>query len=504
MTLVQRLDLRQTQTLVMTPQLQQAIKLLQLNNLEAAEYVAQEIQQNPLLDEDGRADQDRPIESLETGHDRVAETPAQDMGDADNHVARIEAGEISEAPPEVLDGTGTHDEPSDYLGERAHSGFDGDTTDFTERLSARPTLRDHLLEQLNTEFDDARERLIGAALIEFVEPSGYLSDGEATPAVVAAMLATDKAEVEAVLSRMQKFDPSGVMARSVAECLSIQLRERDRFDPAMATLCRHLDMLADRKFQDLARLCRVDSSDLADMVREIRALAPKPGDRFEAEGAQTVIPDILMRTTHGGDWSIELNPDTLPRVLINRRYYAEISRSCRNAKEREYLAEKMSAANWLIRSLDQRANTILKVATEIVNQQQEFFLHGVSHLRPLVLRNIADIIEMHESTVSRVTTNKYMSTPRGMFELKYFFSTAIQRPDGEGSFAAESIRQRLKTLVDAESADAIVSDDTLVEQLRGEGIDIARRTVAKYREQMNIPSSVQRRREKKFSATATR
>jgi RNA polymerase sigma-54 factor len=272
----------------------------------------------------------------------------------------------------------------------------------------------------------------------------------------------------------------------------------------MEALCRNLDLLADRKFSELTRLCGVDSADLSDMIRELRALDPKPGDRFDAGAAQTIIPDILMRPARGGGWAIELNPDTLPRVLVNRRYYAEVSRACRDPREREYLTEKMNAANWLIRSLDQRANTILKVASEIVNQQQEFFLRGVSHLRPLVLRNIAEIIGMHESTVSRVTSNKYMSTPRGMFELKYFFSAAIQRADGEGAFSAESIRHRLRALVDAESADAILSDDTLVEQLRGEGIDIARRTVAKYREQMNIPSSVQRRRQKNFAAAATR
>jgi RNA polymerase sigma-54 factor len=241
------------------------------------------------------------------------------------------------------------------------------------------------------------------------------------------------------------------------------------------------------------------------MVAEIRALDPRPGERFESGGtAQTVIPDILMRATRDGGWSIELNPDTLPRVLVNRSYYAEISRGCKSTADREYLTERLNAANWLIRSLDQRAQTILKVASEIINQQEEFFRHGVSRLRPLVLRNIAEIIGMHESTVSRVTSNKFMSTPRGMFELKYFFSTAIPRADGGESFAAEAIRHRLKALIDGENPSDILSDDTLVEQLQGEGMDIARRTVAKYREQLGIPSSVQRRRQKNFAAAATR
>jgi RNA polymerase sigma-54 factor len=239
------------------------------------------------------------------------------------------------------------------------------------------------------------------------------------------------------------------------------------------------------------------------MIREIRALDPKPGDRFESSMAQPLIPDILMRATRSGGWTLELNPDTLPRVLVNKRYHAEVNRTCRTAKEREYLTERLNAANWLVRSLDQRANTILKVATEIVTQQEEFFLHGVSRLRPLVLRNIAENIGMHESTVSRVTSNKYIATPRGMFELKYFFSAALPRSDGEGSHAAESIRHRVKVMIDAESPSDILSDDTLVERLRAEGIEIARRTVAKYREQLGIRSSVQRRRRKNFAGSAT-
>ena len=394
---------------------------------------------------------------------------------------------------------GSETGPQSFAATGGSGNFDGEATDFADRMSRDPTLRDHLLEQLNTEFDEPKERLTGALLVEFLEPSGYLSDGDTVVDTVATMLGVNAAAVEAVLVRMQQFDPPGIMARNLRECLSIQLKALDRFDPAMEMLCRHLNLLAERRFSDLARLCEVDSADLADMVAEIRALDPRPGERFESSGtAQTVIPDILMRAARDGSWVIELNPDTLPRVLVNRTYYAEISRGARTAADKEYLTERLNAANWLIRSLDQRAQTILKVASEIVAQQEEFFQHGVSRLRPLVLRNIAEIIGMHESTVSRVTSNKFMSTPRGMFELKYFFSTAIPRADGGESFAAEAIRHRLKALIDAEDPGDILSDDTLVEQLQGEGMDIARRTVAKYREQLGIPSSVQRRRQKKL------
>ena len=516
MSLVQRLDLRQAQTLVMTPQLQQAIKLLQLNNLEIGEFVEQELQQNPLLEEGDHSDQDRPMDNSEIGQDRVDIGAASDDGPtaADDQATHIDAGALSDGAHDTVDGVeiaGDRDNlqdsgtPQSFAANGPGGSFDGEATDIADRMSREPTLRDHLLEQLNTGFGDPKERLIGAALIEAVEPSGYLADGATATEFVASLLNIDVGAVESVLARMQQFDPPGVLARNLAECLSIQLRQRDRFDPAMATLCRNLELLANRRFGDLARLCGVDSADLADMIAELRQLDPKPGEKFDGAGAaQTVIPDILMRPARDGGWSIELNPDTLPRVLVNRRYYAEVARGCKTAADREYLTERLNAANWLIRSLDQRAQTILKVASEIVNQQEEFFVHGVSRLRPLVLRNIAEIIGMHESTVSRVTSNKFMSTPRGMFELKYFFSTAIPRADGGESVAAEAIRHRLRDLIDNESPGDILSDDTLVEQLQGEGMDIARRTVAKYREQLGIPSSVQRRRQKNFAAAATR
>src|SRR5579859_5151251 len=325
MSLVQRLDLRQAQTLVMTPQLQQAIKLLQLNNLEIGEFVAQEMQQNPLLEESGHTDQDRPMENGEASQDRVATVAAPDEGPAatDAEAAQFGAGGLDDQARDVVDGvevSGDRDTPmgSDsaisFAGTGGGGNFDGEATDFAERMSQDPTLRDHLLEQLNTEFDDPKQRLIGAVIIEFLEPSGYLADGDGVVRNVATMLGVDDAAVEAVLKGMQLFDPPGILARNLAECLAIQLKARNRFDPAMEALCRHLNLLAERRFNDLARLCAVDSADLADMIAEIRALDPKPGERFEgAAEAQPVIPDILMRQARDGGWIIELNPDTLPR-----------------------------------------------------------------------------------------------------------------------------------------------------------------------------------------------
>jgi RNA polymerase sigma-54 factor len=502
MTFVQRLDLRQSQTLVMTPQLQQAIKLLQLNNLEIADFVAQEMQQNPLLDEADRGDGEAAPLAAEASYERVVAPESEGSSPIDGEAAQIAAGAIPDTA-ENADDQGGHDEPERLANLASQSGFEDNDFDFTTRLTRETSLREHLLEQLNTEIDDPRDRLIGAALIEAVEPSGYLTDGDAQLASIAASLAIDKADVEAVLNRLQRFDPSGVMARNLAECLAIQLRDRDRYDPAMARLCANLSLIAEHRFQDLCNLCGVDAADMAEMIREIRALDPKPGDRFDTAAAQPVVPDILMRPARGGGWTVELNPETLPRVLVNRRYFAEINRHCRTAKDREYLSERLTAANWLVRSLDQRANTILKVASEIISQQDGFFLHGVGELRPLVLRNIAEKIGMHESTVSRVTSNKFMATPRGTFELRYFFSAAISSADGEGTHAAEAIRHRIKSLIDREDPATILSDDALVDELRREGVDIARRTVAKYREQLGIPSSVQRRRQKHFAGATS-
>jgi RNA polymerase sigma-54 factor len=306
-----------------------------------------------------------------------------------------------------------------------------------------------------------------------------------------------------VLALLQSFDPPGVCARDLKECLAIQLRELDRFDPAMQALVEHLDLLAKRDLPALKRICAVDDEDLVDMIGEIRQLNPKPGFAFGSALVQPVVPDVFVRQGADGGYIIELNTDTLPRVLVNQIYYAEVSKTAKNDKDKSYLADCMQTATWLMRALDQRAKTILKVATEIVRQQDAFFAHGVQHLKPLNLKTVADAISMHESTVSRVTANKYMATSRGIFELKYFFTSAIAAADGGDAHSAEAVRHRIKQLIDAEAADDVLSDDTIVEKLRTAGIDIARRTVAKYREAMRIPSSVQRRREKQGAMGAT-
>lgn len=490
MALTPRLELRQTQTLVMTPQLQQAIKLLQLSNLELTQYVEQELQRNPLLE---REDGDGEAADLDGGASALAELEAP-SGTAEEF-RRIELADEQVTPQAEsaidvdYDNVWTSDGPASEWGRGG--SFDDREPDLEESYSGAVSLRDHLIQQLNVEFPAPADRLIGLHLIDMLDEAGYLA-GEI--AQVAATLECEEARVAEVLRRLQQFDPTGIFARSLSECLAIQLRERDRLDPAMEALLAHLDLLGRRDVAALQKICGVDADDIVDMLNEIRQLNPKPAHAFDHEVAQPVTPDILMRPGPGGGWTVELNADTLPRVLVNNRYYSTVARGARTREERIYLADCLQSANWLVRSLHQRATTILKVAGEIVLQQQAFFLHGVEHLRPLVLRDIAGAVEMHESTVSRVTSNKFIATPRGIYELKYFFTTAIASTSGGEAHSAESVRHRLKALIDAETPDQVLSDDSLVATLRAEGIGIARRTVAKYREGMGIPSSVQRKR----------
>jgi RNA polymerase sigma-54 factor len=335
--------------------------------------------------------------------------------------------------------------------------------------------------------------MIGQYLIDMVDEAGYLTGDLAS---VADKLGAPPAEVEAVLNIVQGFDPPGVCARNLSECLAIQLKEQNRFDPAMATLVDRLDLLAKRDLASLRRICSVGDEDLAEMIAEIRNLNPKPGLAFGFTQVQPIVPDVYVRPGPDDGFIVELNSDTLPKILVNQRYHAELSKNAKAEGAKTYLAENLQSATWLMRALDQRAKTILKVAMEIVKQQGAFFVRGVQHLRPLNLKTIADAISMHESTVSRVTANKYIATNRGIFELKYFFTSSIASSDGGDAHSAEAVRDRIKHLIEAESANDVLSDDTIVERLREAGIDIARRTVAKYREAMRIPSSVQRRRDK--------
>jgi RNA polymerase sigma-54 factor len=492
MALGPRLEVRQSQSLTLTPQLMQSIRLLQLSHLELNAFVETELLRNPLLEredgsEPGEVEQPIEVSPFENGDGGVDRPQTADAiaGSYDTEVENVFPEQRSE----------------DRLGDWSSvgSGEGGEAPDIDQFVAARPTLGEHLTEQIGLLLTDPAERLIARFLTDGLTDAGYL--GIEIDAV-AEQLGAQVDTIEAVLIKLQTLDPIGIFARSVKECLSIQLRELDRLDPMMQRLLDNLDFIASHDLTALMRVIGCDRDDLMDMLGELRALDPKPGRAFERGPVEAIVPDVFVRRGPAG-WIIELNSDILPRVLVNRTYYATVTGKARDATEKSFLVDCLQTANWLTKSLDQRAQTILKVATEIVRQQDEFLNRGIAFLRPMTLKLVADAIDMHESTVSRVTSNKYVATPRGLFEMKYFFTTALASSTGAADHSAEAVRHRIRQLIDAEPTADILSDDTIAEMLQKEqGIEVARRTVAKYREAMNIPSSVIRRRQKRALVAA--
>jgi RNA polymerase sigma-54 factor len=503
MALSAKLQMRQSQSLVLTPQLLQSIRLLQLTNVELERFVEEEIERNPLLERPDTREDDGPADETSRSGDaaEVDEWFAGDAGaSADSISDQFDTSIENLFPDEPGRGEAlAPDLSAQWKSAATSSGAAAAEGYGIEDYAAQPvTLRDHVGEQIAFGFADPAERLIAADLADALDEAGY---ARVDTSEIAFRLGAAPALVEAVLARCQGFDPPGIFARDLAECLSIQLAALDRLDPAMRRLVDNLELLARRDFAQLKRICAVDEEDLLEMLAEIRALDPRPGQAFAGGTADPVVPDILVRPAGDGGWSVELNHDALPRVLVDQAYFARVNRGVSDDAERAFLAECLQSANWLVRSLDQRARTILKVASEIVRQQDAFLMEGISALRPLNLRTVADAIGMHESTVSRVTSNKFMMTPRGLFELRFFFSVAIASAGGGDAHSSESVRHRIRQMIEAEEPADVLSDDAIVDSLNRAGIDIARRTVAKYREGMGIPSSVQRRREKRARAT---
>ncbi|HJZ32954.1 MAG TPA: RNA polymerase factor sigma-54 [Hyphomicrobiaceae bacterium] len=494
MVLSPKLELRQGQQLVMTPQLQQAIRLLQLSNLELASFVEAELERNPLLERD-----ETPTEAASAPQAEPDEPEGGGWSDdGDGTMPGDGANRPGEPRLGSADRNGADHDQGGWaaLRPRTVNSYAGDGGSFDNVLATAGSLADHLTEQLNLAVHDPAKRLIGVHLIHMVDEAGYLL-GDLDD--LAARLGASRALIDAVLGILQQFDPPGVCARSLAECLALQLREQNRYDPQIAKLLAHLDLLGSHNLAGLKRSVDVDAQELADMIAEIRRLNPKPGLKFGTVAIQPVLPDVTVRAARDGSWVVELNSDTLPRVLVNRSYHAVVSKTAGSQRDRDYLADCLQNANWLVKSLDQRARTILRVAEEIVRQQDGFLSYGIEHLKPLNLKTVADAIAMHESTVSRVTSNKYVATPRGVFELKYFFTSAIASAAEGEAHSSEAVRHRIRQLIDAETAHSVLSDDKIVEHLKRDGIEIARRTVAKYRDALRIPSSVQRRREKQMA-----
>ena len=491
MALSPRLEVRQSQSLTLTPQLMQSIRLLQLSHLELNAFVDAELLRNPLLEREEGGEAGEPAEAV-IDVSPFPEGEGQDLPTADT-IADSYDTEVDNVFPEQR---GEDRLAADWPG---GSGEAGEAPDIDQYVAARPTLSDHLNEQIGLALADPAERLIAGFLLDGLDEAGYL--GIETAALAEQLGATSEA-VEAVLAKLQGLDPVGVFARSVRECLLLQLRERDRLDPLMQRLLDNLDLVASHDLAALARTLGCDREDLMDMLAELKMLDPRPGRAFERGPVEAVVPDVFVREGPDG-WLVELNSDILPRVLVNRSYYASVVAKTRDSTEKTFLVDCLQTANWLTKSLDQRAQTILKVATEIVTRQDEFLRRGIAFLRPMTLKLVAEAVGMHESTVSRVTSNKYVATPRGLFEMKYFFTTALASSSGAAEHSAEAVRHRIRQLIEAELPGNILSDDTIAEVLqREQGVEVARRTVAKYREAMHIPSSVVRRRMKRALAVA--
>jgi RNA polymerase sigma-54 factor len=495
MALGPRLDIRQTQSLVMTPQLQQAIKLLAASNLEIETFISEALEANPLLDTGGPAEPGEP-ERIEIAAPAGEDATADQLmlaggGEGD---APLDLGAV-DRDFDTGDGAGPSMRDAEWGAASAAGSDPGEAPDWEQLRAAEVTLVEHLEAQIGAAASDPQTAFIARHIIGLLDEAGYLT----VPLdEVADDLGIDIFDTKAGLRLVQSLDPSGVGARNLAECIAIQAREADRYDPCMKALIDNLDLVARGEVERLKRLCKVDDEDLADMLRELRSYNPRPGFAFATSDAGTVVPDILLTDNGKGGWDLALNEDTLPKLIVNRGYFLELNAGAANKESQGWLKEKLADAHWLIRALDQRQKTILKTAAEIVRQQDGFFRRGVAELRPLTLREVAEKIEMHESTVSRVTSNKYLACARGTFELKYFFTSGVASADGEGASSA-AIKARIKALIDAETVKNILSDQQLAEMLQKEGFDLARRTVAKYREAIGLGSSAERRRAKKLA-----
>lgn len=411
-----------------------------------------------------------------------------------NPLIEVVPGAATSAPPShALQGAGRGSSAGGgAVGGRAGQ-LSGAAPDLEQFCVAPVTLADHLSRQAGMTFTDATDRIVAHEIIGSLDTDGYLRRNLAE---LSRRLGASVESIEAVLSRIQQFEPAGVAARSLGECLSIQLREADRLDSPMERLLQNLPLLANFEYKQLAAQCGVPMERVAEMAREIRALNPRPGRQFDSSPVQPALPDVLVTTDGAEGFRVELNSALMPRVLVNRQYCSSITSARMKPADRRYVVDCMKTANWLVRNLDHRAQTILKVATEIVAQQMAFFHKGVEHLRPMSLRDVAVAIGVHESTVCRAIANKYMMTDRGMFEMKYFFAIAISSVDGEEDHSAEMVRHQINALIRGETAKTVLSDEAIVHELRKSGVDIARRTIAKYRDAMNIPSSLQRKRQK--------
>ncbi len=494
----QNISAKQLQSLVMTPQLQQSLKMLELSTQELQEYVEQELERNPLLEKQEERSDEGDANNEQSSHPDTSDN--KDVFEQSND----RSGEDASGALDADFSNVWQDKRDDENGRRDESSYeslnyDGDSFDkmayLEQTVAGEMSLEEKLQDQITLEFTQSTNRMIALKLLDSLDDRGYF-DGDLS--LIATELGCEIALVEKILSRCQEFYPTGIFSRTLAECLENQLRERNRFDPMMKKLLANLDLIAQAELKKLQKICAVDEQELREMIEEIRLLHPYPASDYFVETSQNIVADIFLTKDDGGGWKLELNQDTMPRLLVNNDYYASIKKSTQDKNEIHYVTEQFNTANWLLRTLHQRQETILKVASQIVKIQDEFLEKGVMYLKPMILSDIAEKVEMHESTVGRVTTNKYIATPRGIFELKYFFSSGVQNKGSDQMMSNKSVKHKIQALIEKETIENILSDDKIAEVLKAEGIDVARRTVSKYREALGIASSSQRKKKKKL------
>ena len=489
----QSLQLKLGQSLTMTPQLQQAIRLLQLSTLDLQQEIQEALDSNPLLEvEEGgeeTAENGADSEPMESG-------TASETTDNSNSTAEADGDWSEQIPQDLPVDTSWDDIYTNTSSSLPSSNYEGDDSDFESRRTTSESLYDHLMWQLNlTHFSD-RDRVIAMAIIDAVEPSGLLSSSieDIYEGIREGLEELELDEVQAVQHRLQQFDPPGVCSANLNECLLVQLAQLDPQTPWLAearTVIQHyLPLLASRDYRQLMRKTRLKETELAEVVNLIKGLTPHPGDAIASGETEYVVPDVFVEKREGR-WMVELNPDIAPRLRINPDYASLIKRAD-SSRDNTFLKDNLQEARWFLKSLQSRNETLLKVATCIVEKQRGFLEYGAEAMKPLVLHDIAELVEMHESTISRVTTQKYMHTPQGIFELKYFFSSHVSTDSG-GECSSTAIRAIIKKLVAAENPKKPLSDSKITDMLAEQGIQVARRTIAKYRESLNIPPSNERK-----------
>ena len=498
MQLSQSVKLKQKQSLVMTPQLQQAIKLLQLSNLELTQHLQEQVDENPFLE----LQESRNSENTADGSPESAENNKPDVATSDAHV---ELSSMSESAALAEDPTAHSDFDNRFDASvvdaprtsSATAPFDGDF-DAISNVSSQDGFYPNLFKQLNLTIEDPRQRLIAGHFVNALEPTGWIGMNVAE---IAAASGSREDEAEAVLEQLQTFEPTGLFARDLADCLRLQLVEQGMFSDAFGILLENLELLGRGEIKRLARLIDGTAEDVMEMLKIIRTLNPKPGEFLGIDHLEMPSPDVIVRRRADG-WAVELNRSTLPAVMINEDYADMLEKRRLDEDAKNYSAGALNNARWLKRAVEQRNSTTLKISAEIIRQQTDFLEKGLDYLKPLSLRDVAQAVGMHESTVSRVTTGLLIATPRGGMPLKSFFSVNIASRDSENDTSAAAVRNMVKRLISQEHPGKPLSDEAISKMISDQGIDLARRTVAKYREMLNIPSSSQRRMQARLANIA--